>query len=81
MAGGGLFFVLDSGFREGGLGAVAPEDGALGTIDQAFLQELREGAHDVGLIGGRKREVGVLPVAEDAEALEGLRWMLMNLPA
>jgi hypothetical protein len=68
----GLFFILHLGFREGGLGAVAPEDGALGTIDEAFFQELRKGAHDVGLIGRREREVGVLPVAEDAEALEGL---------
>ena len=69
---GGLLLVLHLSFRQRGLGTVAPEDGALGTIDEAFLQELRKGAHDVGLIGGREREVGVLPVAEDAEALEGL---------
>ena len=68
----GLFFILDLGFREGGLGAVAPENGALGTIDETFFQELSKGAHDVGLISWREREVGVLPVAEDAEALEGL---------
>ncbi len=69
---GGLFFVLHLGFREGGLGPVAPEHGALGTIDEAFFQELGKGAHDVGLIGRREREIGVLPVTENAEALEGL---------
>ena len=68
----GLFLVLDLGFGERGLGAVAPEHGALAAVDQALLDEGREGAHDVGLVLRGQREVGVLPVAEHAQALEGL---------
>ena len=54
------------------MSAEAPEHGALGAVDEALLHELREGAHDVGLVAGGEREIRILPIAEDAEALEGL---------
>ena len=67
----GLLLILDLRLGESGLRPEAPEHGPLGTIDKALLHKLGEGAHDVGLVGGREGQVGVVPVTEDAEALEG----------
>ncbi len=68
---GNLVGVFDFGFGEGGLCAVGPLDGLLGLVDGAVFHELGEDAEDVRLVGGIHGEVGVFPVTEDAEALEG----------
>lgn len=39
-------------------------------VDEALLEEVVEGLDDGGLIGERHREVGIVPAAEDADALE-----------
>ncbi len=39
-------------------------------IDRAALHHFSEDAEDVRLVGGIHREVGLLPIAEDAEAAE-----------
>ena len=68
--GAGFVLILDFGFGEGGFGAVAPLDGFLALVDAAFVDESGEGADDVGFVFGIEGEVGIVPVAEDAEASE-----------
>ena len=68
---GGVFLVvLHLGLGESRARAGGPVDGFLGLVDQPFFDELGEGAENFGLVAGIEREVGVRPVAEDAEALE-----------
>ena len=64
--------VLDLGLGESSLGAVAPLHRFLALVDKPFFDECRKDTDDVGLILGREREVGILPVTEDAEAAEGI---------
>ena len=68
---GNFVGVFDFGFGEGGLGAVRPLDGLLGLVDGTVFDELGEDAEDARLVGRIHGEVGIFPIAEDAEALEG----------
>ena len=71
MDGGvGALGVFHLSLGEGGVRAGAPEDGLFLAIDEAFFDELRKGADHPGLVGGIEREVGIFPIAENAEAFE-----------
>ncbi len=69
-AGAGVLFVLDFGFGEGGAIVDAPVDGLEALVDEALFEEVVEGLGDGGLVGKGHGEVGVVPAAEDADALE-----------
>jgi hypothetical protein len=69
--GAGVVLVLDFGFGEGGAAGDAPVDGLEAAVDVAFGEEVNERTGDDGLVFGRHGEVGLVPAAEDAEALEG----------
>ena len=66
----GALGVFHLGLGEGGVRPGAPEDGLFLAIDEAFFDELREGADHAGLVGGIESEVGIFPIAENAEAFE-----------
>ena len=68
--GAGVLLVLDLGFGEGGLVVDAPKDGLEALVDEALLEEGVEGFEDAGLVAEGHGEIGVVPAAEDAEALE-----------
>lgn len=68
--GGGFVFVFDFGLGQSSAGAVAPDDGAFGAVDEVLFNEFGEGADDVGFVAGVEREVGMVPVAKNAEAFE-----------
>ena len=65
-----MLFVLDLGFGEGGLVVDAPVDGAETLVDETFFQEVVKGLDDRGLVSVGHGEVGLIPAAEDADALE-----------
>ncbi len=69
---GGVLAVLifHLGFGQRSLRAGAPEDRLLRFVNEPLLHENGEGAEDVRFVGGIEREVGMLPIAEDAEAFE-----------
>jgi hypothetical protein len=62
--------VFHLGLGERGAAGDAPIHGLLAAIDEALRDEVREEAQFVRLVFLVEREVGILPVAEDAEALE-----------
>ena len=62
--------VLDFGFGEGGAVVDAPVDRLEALVDEAFLEEVVEGLEDAGFVAEGHGEVGIVPAAEDAEALE-----------
>ena len=66
----GVHLVLDLGLGEGGFVVDAPVDGLEAFVDEAALEEVEEGLGDGGLVAVRHGEVGVVPAAEDADALE-----------
>ena len=65
-----MLLVLDFGFGEGGLVVNAPVDGAEAFVDEVLLEEVVEGFDDGGFVAEGHREIGVVPAAEDADALE-----------
>ncbi len=65
-----MHLVLDLGLGEGGPVVDAPVDGLEALVDEAVLVEVEEGLGDGGLVAVRHGEVGVVPAAEDADALE-----------
>ena len=66
--GRGFILILHLRFGEGGLRTRAPEDGFFLAIDEAFFHETGEGADHAGLVGRIEREVGMLPVAQNAQS-------------
>jgi hypothetical protein len=64
------FLIFHFGFGEGGLGAGAPEDRLHRLVNQTLLHEDGEGAQDLGFVFGIHGEVGMFPIAENAEAFE-----------
>ena len=68
--GRGLVLVLDLGLGQGGAAADAPVHGALAPVDLAVLEEFAQVVEDLGLVGRVHGQVGRLPGAQDAEALE-----------
>ncbi len=69
-AGAGVLLVLDFGFGERGSVVDAPVDGAQAFVDEVLFEEVVEGLDDAGLVAVRHGEVGRVPAAEDADALE-----------
>jgi hypothetical protein len=65
-----VVFVFRLGVCECGFVGRIPEDGLETTVDIALLAEAKEGLDDFGFEGGGHREVWMVPVAADAEALE-----------
>src|SRR5580692_4681528 len=66
----GVIFVFDFGFGESGVVVDAPVDRLASTIDVALFHKVEEGPGDSGLVLVAHGEVGIIPAAEDAEALE-----------
>ena len=65
-----MLFVLNLGFGQRGLVVDAPVDRPEAFIDEVFLEEVVERLDDAGLVAVGHREVGVIPAAKDADALE-----------
>ena len=65
-----LVLVLDLGLGERGLAVHAPVHRLEALVDEAAAHEAAELARDHRLVGGRQREVGLVPVAEDAQPPE-----------
>ena len=65
-----LVLVLDFGFGQGGLAVEAPVHGLEAAVDIALFHDGGKGADFLGLVLELHRAVGVVPVAENAEALE-----------
>jgi hypothetical protein len=74
---GDVVLVFDLRLGERGLEGDGPIDRLLAAVNEALLDEGGEGAEDVGLEGRGLRLVFVLPVGEDADALE-LRGLLRD---
>ncbi len=68
--GRGVHLVLDLSLGEGGAVVDAPVDGLEAFVDEALFEEVVEGLDDRGLVGEGHGEVGIVPAAEDADALE-----------
>src|SRR5207247_5260312 len=62
--------VLDLGLGQRGRARWAPEDGLLAAVDEPLGDRAPERAHLLRRVGGVHRQVGMLPVAEHAEAAE-----------
>ena len=62
--------VFDFGFSEGGMAVAAPVNGLLGADHVALFHEVGQLAACGGFEFGHHGKIGMLPVAEDAEALE-----------
>ena len=67
-----LVGVFHLGFGQGGLAGQAPMDGLLATINRAVLHEIAQGQGRCRFVGGAHGEIGIVPVAENAQALEFL---------
>ena len=65
-----VLVVLDLGLGQGGAARDAPVDRLLGLVDQVLVHEAGELSDDRGLVARGHREVGVVPLAQDPEALE-----------
>ena len=65
-----MVFVLGLGVGERGLVGGVPEHGLQAAVRVAFLRQLQKRLDDLGFECRGHREVGALPVAADAEALE-----------
>ena len=71
-SGARVVLILDLRLRQGGLVVGAPVDGLEILVDIALLVHGTEHLHLLSLKAGVHGEVGVLPVADDAHALEGV---------
>ena len=68
--GAGVVLVLDFRLRQGGLVVGAPVDGLHALVNQALFRHLAEYLDLLGLELGQKGDIGVIPVADDAQPLE-----------
>src|SRR5437016_14218618 len=64
-----MVFVFDFGFGESGAIKEAPVHGLAAAVDVTFFHEIEKGACDGGFILMAHRQVGIIPAAENAEAL------------
>ena len=62
--------VFDFGFGEGGLIVDAPVDRLEALVDETLFEELEKVVGDARLVLRRHGEIGFVPAAEDAHALE-----------
>ena len=69
--GTGVVLVLDLGLGQSGAAVEAPVDGLQALVDRTLAEEVDESAGDDGFVLRTHGEVGLIPAAEDAEALEG----------
>jgi len=65
-----VILVFNFSFGERGGVVDAPIDGFAAAVDVAFFDEVEEGVGDGGLVLVAHREIGIVPAAENAEALE-----------
>ena len=65
-----MIFVLDFGFRQRGAVVEAPIHRLASAVDVALFHEIQERAGDRGLVFMAHGQVGIIPTAENAEALE-----------
>ena len=65
-----MVFVFDFGFRERGAVIDAPVDGLAAAIDITLFHEIQERAGNGGFVFVAHRQIGIVPAAENAEALE-----------
>src|SRR6266403_2792931 len=72
----GVVLIFDLGFGEGGVVVDAPIDGLAAAVNIALLHEVKKSASDGGLIFMAHGEIGIIPPAENAEALEILLVLL-----
>src|SRR5882724_511519 len=68
--GAGVVLVFDFRFRERGRIVDAPVDGLATAIDVALLYEVQKSPGDGSLVFMAHREIGIVPLTENAEALE-----------
>ena len=68
--GRGMVAVFHFGFGQGRMAGAAPVDGLLGAHHTALVHELGQFVGRGGLIGGVHALVGIVPVAQHAQALE-----------
>ena len=66
-----LFLVVDFRFRQRRIGPIGPLDGFAALVHRSVFHQFGEHAQDVGLIRRLHGQVGILPVAEHAQAAEG----------
>src|SRR5439155_7766047 len=65
-----MVFVFDFRFGESGAIKEAPVHGLAAAVDVTFFHEIEKGACDGGFVLMAHRQVGIIPAAENAEALE-----------
>ena len=65
-----MIFVLDFGFGKRSTVINAPVDGLAPAVDVTFLHKIQKRAGDGGLVFMAHRQVGIVPAAENSEALE-----------
>jgi hypothetical protein len=68
--GGRVILVFDFGFRQRGAAMDAPVDRLPALVDEILLDEFAQSTDDRRLVAEVHREVGVRPVAKNAEALK-----------
>jgi hypothetical protein len=68
-----VIFVLDFRFRQRGSTVDAPVDRLLALVDDAALDELSQGAHDICLVTEVHRSVRTTPLAEHRETTKLIR--------
>ena len=64
------FLVFHFGFGQGGLCAGAPKDRLQRFVNQTLFNADGEGAQNLRLVSGIHGEIGMCPIAENAEAFE-----------
>ena len=70
QGGAGVVLVFDLGLGQGGLVMGAPVHRLHALIDKALFRHLAKDLHLLGLKGGLQGQVGVVPLAQHAQALE-----------
>src|SRR5260370_14654822 len=72
----GVIFVFNFGFGERGAVVNGPVDGLAAAVYVTFFYEVEKSAGDSGLIIVAHRQIGIVPAAEHAKALEILLVLL-----
>ncbi len=68
--GAGVVLVINLGLGQGGLVVRAPVHGLHALVDESLFRHLAEHLDLTGLELGQERDIGIFPLADDAQALE-----------